>query len=511
MSVPTAVSPGAVTPGLYLVIDLLAGTSSPNSGELRVALIASKSSGGNLTNDTEVRSGGGEDTASVAFGPGSLGHLGAKVLYRRFPGAQVDFISPVPGASTATLNLTVSGAPTGATSILMDVHGRQWEVAWEVGETPAQIATKIINSILQRTTDLAVTSVTGGTGIATINSKVAGRIGNDVKVKAVLSKIATGSEAIAGALVYTNLSGGTTDPDLTNALAALQGKEYAFILPALSNTDVVNTGTKSNVSRIVDHINARNYGLNAKLQQLVVGCTSTISAAKAASSHANGAQNAEEGEILLCVNGRSLPIEFGAREVGGWLLGLSADPAINRIGELLDGVVGSADKITDMPTLAQSEDALGNGVSLVSYTAQGLEYLVRPVTTHSQDSSGAPDRRLLDVQNVSATYIVGRDLRSAIPTEFPNAKITKDTEPGEDPPPKGVIEERDLKAFCIARLRFWQTQGVITKASLDASIEDETLIVMINASDATQVDVVLPFKIVPPLAKVGVVVQRQPA
>ena len=91
-----------------------------------------------------------------------------------------------------------------------------------------------------------------------------------------------------------------------------------------------------------------------------------------------------------------------------------------------------------------------------------------------------------------------------------NAKITKDIAPGEDPPPKGVIEERDIKAFVISRLRFWQTQGVITKQSLDTAINGGTLIVEVNAQDETQVDIVLPFSIVPPLAKFGVVVQRVP-
>lgn len=510
MAIPQAVSPSVLTPGLYLVVDLLAGTASPSTGVLRVVLLASKSSAGNLTNNTEVRAGGGEASASTAFGPGTLGHLAAKRLYGRYPQAQVDFVSPAPGAGTATLNLTVSGAPTQNTSILIDIHGVEFEVAWLVGETAATIATRIISEILLRTNDLAVTAVTGGAGIATVNSKVAGNVGNDVKVKAVLSKTATGTEAIAGALVYTALSGGTTDPDYTTALASIQGKEYAYILPCLSNTDATATGALSNVGRIVNHINGRNTGRNAKLQQYVVGCTSSIAAAKAATVHANSGQNDEVGELILCVNGRGLPGELAAREVGGWLLGLSTDGAVNRIGELLDGYTGSGDKIADNPTDAQSEDALGNGVSLVGYTEQGLEYLIRAVTTHSQDSAGGPDRRLLDCQYVAGTYIVARDLRSALPAEFPNAKITPDTAPGEEPPPAGVIEERDIKAFVIARLRFWVTQGVITKASLDASIANGELIVQVNASDPTQVDIVLPFKIVPPLAKMGVVVQRQP-
>jgi len=510
MSIPQAVSPGTVTPGLFLSVDLLAGAASPNSGTLRVALMAAKASTGNLTNDTEVRAGGGEASAGTAFGIGASGHLAAKQLYAKYPLAQVDFISPVPGAGQATIGITFAGAPTSNTSVLVNIAGRTFELAWLVGETANNMRDKLIAAISQRTQNLPVVAVSGGAGVVTINAKTTGRVGNDVKVKAVLSLAQTGTEAVTGAATLTNLSGGSADPDFTNAIAAIQGQEYAFIVPVLSNTDATNTGTKSNVGKLVDYITANNTGLNAKLQQLIVGVTTTISAAKAAALSSNGGENSVIGEMLTCINGLGLPGELAARECGGWLAGLAIDPAINRIGELLDGYIGSADKITDRPTTAQSEDALGNGVALVSYTAQGLEMLVRPVCMHSQDSAGGSDHRLLDCQMVSATYIVARDLRSALPAEFPNAKITKDIAPGDSPPPKGVTEERDIKAFVIERLRFWQDEGVILKESLDASIADGTLIVQVNSSDASQVDIVLPFKIVPPLAKFGVVVQRQP-
>jgi len=509
MAIPTAVGPSQLTPGLYLVVDLLAGAASPGTGTLKVALMGSKSSAGDLTNDTEVRAGGGEVTASQAFGPGTAPHLAAKLLYQTFPAAQMDFISPIPGSGTATINVTASGVPTGSNSVLLDVMGREFEVSWLIAETADEVKDKIIAAINERTNDLACTATTGGVGVVQIDSKVAGNVGNDIKVSANLGIAQTGTEAI-DTNTPAPLVGGTTDPDFTNALASLEGEEYAYILPCMSNTDAGNVATKNNASRTIDHINNFNTGLDARLEQVVVGITTTIALATAASVHANAMQNDEVGELLLCIGGRGLPSELAGREVGGWLLGLSTDPAVNRIGELMNGYIGAVDKIADKPTQSESETALANGVSLIGYTAQNLEVLVRTITTHSQDSAGAPDRRLLDAQNVAATYIVARDMRSALPQAFPQAKITPDTLPGEDPPPKGVIEERDIKAFVVSRLRFWVTSGVITKASLDTAVSGGTLIVEVNASDATQVDIVLPFSIVPPLAKFGVVVQRVP-
>jgi|GEM_PF-2833506 len=510
MTIPLAVSPSQLTPGLYLTVDLLAGAASPGTGVLRTVIIGSKSAAGDLTVDTEVRTGGGESSASVAFGPGTPAHLAAKKLYGRFQAGVVDFIAVTAGAGLATLDLTLTGVPTSNNAIDFDIMGREFQIAWLVGESVDDVKAKVIAKILELTNDLFATAVSGGVGVVEINAKTTGNEGEDIKVQAKLANPASGSEAIAGALVPTPLAGATTDPDYTTALSNLAGEEYHFIVPCMSNADITNIITKSNLSKTVDHINSLNTGLEAKLQLVIGACSTTSGAAVAASVDANGGQNEGFGELPLCINGRGLPAELAGLEAGGRLAAESLDPAANRIGEQMNEYIGAVDKIADKPGLSESETTLGGGVTLISYTSQRLEVLVRPVTTHSQDSAGGPDRRLLDVQNVSATYIVARDIRSALPAEFQGAKITKDTPIGEDPPPKGLIEERDIKAFVISRLRFWQREAVVTQASLDAAIADGSLIVQVNPSDSTQVDIVLPFSIVQPLAKTGVVVQRRP-
>jgi len=512
MSIPTAVSPSVLTPGLYMNVDLLAGVASPGTGLLKVALLASKSADGDLTNDTEVRAGGGIASAKTAFGVGNIGALAAEIIYNIFPSAQIDFVSPAPGSGSATVAITAAGAPASNNVVDVDIMGVTWEVTWLVGETADDFKTKLINSILQRTASLFCTAASGGSGITDITSKVAGNVGNDIKVKLTLRNGTTGTETLnGGTSVSTALSGGSSDPNLTNALAAIAGEEYHFILPCLSNTDVANVASANNLSRIKTHIDTYDSGKDCKLQQFVAGYTGTVALAIASAPHSNSAGNSEKGELILCINGRGLPSQLAAREVAGRLAAVSIDPAANRIGEQLNYYVGAYDKIADKPTAAESESALGNGVSLVSYTAQGLETLVRAVTTHSQDDAGGADRRLLDTQNVDAAYIVARDLRSAMWIEFAGAKITEDLEVGDDPLPEGVTEERDIKAFAISRLQYWTRKGVINKAALDAAIEDGSLIVQVNGSDATQVDCVFPFEIIQPLAKLGVVVQRVPS
>ncbi len=508
MTTPKAVSSGTLTPGIYIKVNLVAGTSGPNAGELRTLLLSPKSSSGDLTPDTEIRSGGGEETAGTAFGVGTPGHLAAKQFYAGFPSGVVDFGAPAAAAGTSTMNFTLSGAPTSNRAIGVRVAGREFEVAWLVGETLADVRDKVINGILQRTQDLPATAASGGAGVVAVSGKVLGNISNDIRVRIWLKPTTgtVGTEAISPN-VLTNLVGGTTDPDYTNILAAAQGKEYHVILPCLSNADAEVTGASSNAERALIHIELYNEGLEAKLQTLVYGSTRTQSAAIAAAQ----ARNVGYGEHVFLLNGQSLPCEFAGAEAGDRLAGTAVDPAINRIGNRIGtSLYGSQDPVGDAPTQPESESALGSGVSILGYDTAGNIIVIRPITTYSQNSAGGPDRRLLDVQNVDATYIIARDLRAALPQEFKNAKIIKDQAPGAQEIPKGVTEERDIKAFVISRLRSWVRQGVALGSALDEAITSGELIVEVDEGDATQVNIVVPVSIIPPLAKFGLVVNRNP-
>lgn len=501
MSYPQAVSPSVLTPGVYLVVDLLAGAASPGIGDLKVLVLGPKSSAGDLTAQTEIREGGGEASAATAWGAGTPTAKLAELVYQEDPTATVHFGAPTAGTGSATKDITASGSPAANTSILVDIGDTQYDVAWLASETADQWKTRAIAQLA--VDDSPVVPSSGGTGILTLTGKVTGKISNDILVRANLSA-ASGTAAV-DTNSLTPLVGGATDPDFTTILAAAAGEEYHYIVMALSNADAEATST-SNAAKLKTHIGTYNSGLDAKLQQGIYASTGSLSNAK------TGVANRNSGfmQHVFCINGKGLPAQLAGREAGGRLAAIKLDPAANRIGEVLDGYVGADDVLADKPTLAESEDAIGSGLSIVSYNSSGEAVAVRPVTTYSLDGSGGADRRLLDTQNVDGAYIVARDIRTFLPTEFPKAKITRDTVPGEEPPPAGVLEERDVKSAVIRRLRGWVQLGVIQKAALEEAIADGSLIVQVNASDPTQVDLVLPYKIVQPVAKWGVVAQRRP-
>jgi hypothetical protein len=186
-------------------------------------------------------------------------------------------------------------------------------------------------------------------------------------------------------------------------------------------------------------------------------------------------------------------------------------------------VYGAADLLTQSPTPTQIEAAGHGGVSLVAYDAANQCIDLRPITAHSAQSGGSYDGRCLDTSGVDGVYAVMNDIESSLPAEFPQAKLSKNQAEGDEPNPAGVIEERDVFSWLCDRLRWWQRQGVVRRDVLDAVIESGkavqyattppassygVLICQIDPSDSTQLNIVLPFAIFPPLAKFSVYGQK---
>lgn len=506
MSFPIAISPSVRSPGLALSVNLLASTSSPGSAALRALVMAPKSSAGTITANTQlVESIAGSDAAATYFGPGTQGHLACKALFVEYGLARVDIVAPAEAsgnAATATVTFDDTSPVTSARTVTLNIAGRDIQIVWAAGEGENSAAAKLVAAISAAGNDLPV-SAAAADYVVTITAKTKGLWGNDVLISLTVADGAGGSVVLSGDL--GSVVAGTTEPNYSTALTLVSGIEYDFILSCVSNADANEASATSNPGRVKTHINALDEGLEAKLQQQVVGVTGTISGVKTgAAQHLHGPT-----EYVFCQAARSLPCELGGAEVGRRLRMEAIDPAINAIKTAYQATLyGAADLVTDALTGTELEDLLQSGVAPVVYDSTGAMLISRPITTYWKDSGGAADDRILDVSQVSGAYAVAKDLRAAIPQEFPNKKLSKDLAPGDDDPPPDMVQERDVKIFIISRLRYWQSRGVVRGDKLTQAIANGTLIVRVNPSDASQCDIVVPIWIFKPLAKFSLVVQK---
>lgn len=503
------VSPSVKTPSVYLSINLKAGAAAPGGAPLRALIMATKSASGTITADTQLEKGVGEEDVKTLLGTGTPGFLARKRIREEYPLALVDVVSPAVNGSavTATGNIVFSGTPTSDRTVRTYVAGRKVEIVWRAGEDAQAGAEKLEAAINALGDEMPVvaTSAIDGAGpdwdtIATF--RIGGPIGNDCTV---YTKVVGGAGGTVMAPATNKLTGGMGEPDFANAITTIVGEEYDLILPCVSNADAQLGDATSNPGKIKADIDLRKSGGDAKLQQQVIGLTAALTDAKTGAGNLND----EETELVFCLEGQSLPCEFGATELGQRLREEGTDPAENRIGlAYVAQLFGAYDTSLDKPTPTEVEDGLNTGLAFVGYQEDGTLVPIRPITSYHKDANGNPDARVLDVSIPTGVFAVAKDLRVALPAEYPQKKLSKDLEPDDDPPPPDVVEERDVKAFIDQRIRFWIGRGVVRRDKWDAAVADGSFSVLVNPSDPSQLDIILPLSIVPPLAKFGVDVRH---
>lgn len=506
MVLPLAVSPTNPKPGLYMTFNLTRGSNSPGTLGLRALIVSPPAtSGGDIGIDTEIRTVYSKEDVQAAIGRG-LGYYAYQALIANDPEALVDLVAcPESAGSAATGTLTFAGSVTSDETWRVYIMGVPIDLSRAVGDTADTAKTNAISKINEKLDDICCVASSGGTGIVTLTFNSKGPAGNDATLRVKRLAGAGGSLTPSGA----KFTGGTTEPDMTAAYALVQGREYDYIEPCLSNAEAQSNST-SNQSRIEAQLDALGSGSKAKLQQAIVGSTGSIALAKTGAIGRNSAVM----EHILLVNGESLPCELAAAELGDRMRRRRLESNANRVLSKLKRVRGSADPVGDEPLDSEAIDALNNGVSICGYNAQDEVIILRSVTTHSQDASGNPDRRCFDTNEVDALFDYWKDLRTAIPQEFLDpdggqVKISRDRTSEDEDLPEGVVEERDIRAFIIRRTEaFWIPKGVIDRVKFDEVVASGELAVEVNDSDETQVDCFVPSKAVKILAKIGLYVAK---
>lgn len=518
MPLPKATPSSTKTPGFYLRINLAAGPNNAGTAALRGLLICHKGSDGNITPETERRTCYSADDVKTAIGNAQPGHLAAIMAFLAWGALILDVVAtaaPSGGTPAAATNtLTITGAPTDTNYWEIDVAGRKTgAIGWFVGESITTFRTRLmaaINELNSSTTNPSPALATaGGAGVVNLTAISNGDWGNDVTYGFTKLSGSGGTIAAAG----SKLAAGVGTISVTAALALVDVNEYDAICLASSNTDAIDATGTSNAELLMTHIESHQdggnsmlqYGGNSMLQYGFVGCTDTIANVKAGAI----GRNSKVMTYAYAQNAQSLPAEFAGWEMGDALRWYSVRANWNRIGNPASNLLyGSKNREADLLRFNESEDLLSNGVTPYDFAPRSDQLrLIKPITTYSFIGSN-PDYRCHYQSDVFGQFAFAKDLRASLPVEFANCSITEDLPPGDDALPEGVVERRDVETFTFAKGRSWARGGVLHKLYLEESIENGTFAVEIDEDDESQVNIFIPDKIVKPLAKIGVVINK---
>lgn len=503
--VDTAISPTTRSPGVAVKVNLLSGAGSAGTTALKTILIVAKGAG-SLAVNTVSESVNGEDAAGDLIGIGSPGHLSAKAFFACFPRGRLDVICATAVAGAAATGTFVFGGstPTAAQTVKAYIKGVLIEYVWNAGVATAAAAAAF-NALVNAKTSLLPVTAGVAASTVTVTAKIHGTWGNDIKIRVTITS-GVGTVTVSGA----NMAGGSGETDPTAALTAISAREYDYMVVAVNgNTDTYTAASTTAVAKAKTQVDASDTGLYAKLQQLIVGGTGSLTSAKVGT----GFLNFTAGQMIFCRDAESLPAEIAGFEAGSRANAETDDPTVNRINTVYASTLGAtlygpSDRVAGPLSEIELEDALQNGITPVVFDTSGNAMCSRPITMYFKDTGGNSDDRCLDVSRPTGVYAVVKDLRTFLARRFPQAKLVPDQPVGAQPLPPGCTEERDIKASTIARMKGWADRGVLERTRLLEVIASGELVCQIDPSDDTQIDLVLPMKTVRPLAKVSIVANQ---
>ena len=152
------------------------------------------------------------------------------------------------GAASASGSVALTGTASAAGTLSLYIAGQLVRQGVAAGDTAAAVATALTATITGMP-DLPVTAAVDGaaSGTITLTAKHKGALGNDIDIRCNYLG-AIGGEAYPAGLsaVVTAMSGGTANPSLSAALAALGDEEFDFLACPYTDTaslDALKRGT----------------------------------------------------------------------------------------------------------------------------------------------------------------------------------------------------------------------------------------------------------------------------
>lgn len=470
ISFDTIPGPGTLRkPGVYSEIDNSMAVRGPQSVTYRRLLLGQKLVAGTATALTLVRVTSAAQ-ADTLFGKGSMlaGMVRAALAIDSYTELQCMPMDDNGAGVAATGTVVVTGPATASGTINLLVAGRTVDVGVLSGDASTAIATAIAAAI-NANTDLPVTA-SAASSTVTVTARHKGEAGNSLDVRA---NYYTGQALPAGVgLTISAMTGGTTNPDVATALAAI-GNEW-FHTWGFPYTD------SANLTKLKTELASRfawDREIEAHAFCAARGTQGTLATL--------GATYNCQHLVIAMANNEPMPVYEKAAETMAIAAYYAAiDPArpIQNLGYSWCLPPAAASRFTNQ----ERNLLLFSGIATTKVDAGGVMQVERLVTTYRTNSAGGSDVSYLDTETLLTLMFIRHDWRDYILRKYPRHKLANDgTRYGVG---QAVVTPVVMKAEAIAKFREWEEIGLVE------NIDDfkANLISERNVSDVNRLDMLLP-------------------
>lgn len=460
--------PQTRVPGSYTQIDNTLATSNLYALPYKILHFGQKLAGGTAAANTPVRA-TTEAEAKTLFGAGSMLALMAAASFASNPSGETWFL-PLDdnGAGVAAAgSITLGGAATSSGTLNLYIGGRVVQVAIAAAQGLPSVATALA-AAANAIADLPVTAAVDGVTNTKVNftAKNKGEAGNTIDLRVNYN----GELTAAGvSTTVVSMTGGTGNPSLTAALAALGDTWFHVIGFPYTDTASLTAIETELASRfdtpreIEGHAFACAVGTVGSLGSLgdsrnsphvtIVGAVKEPMPAfcKAAETAAIAAYWAEQDPAL--------PIQTRAYSY------------------CLPAVQGQRLTRTERGLL------LRDGIATTTVDAGGVMRTERLITTYQTNALGAPDVSYLDVETLLTLMFIRHDWKNYTANKYAVAKLADDGKRFNTT--QRVITPSLAKAEVINRARGWEEAGLIE------SLTPDDVTVTRNTTDNNRLDITL--------------------
>lgn len=473
-------------PGVFSEVDNSQAVSGPQAIQYRRLLIGQMLSSGTATAAELVRV-TSEAQAATLFGEGSMLHgmCLAALTQDDFIELWVMPLDDDGAANAAAGSVKFGGAPTAAGTLNLYIAGRRVRVAVGSGDTPGDVATAAAAAInaMAGNDALPVTAAVDGVEATQVNitARNKGEAGNDIDIR--LNYYDDEVTPAGLTVTITAMSGGTANPDISSALAAL-GDEW-FQAMAMPYTD------SSNLAALEAEL-ADRFGPMREIE-----------------GHGFAAARGSHGQLGTLGDGRNSPhvtivqaayepmppYEKAAETASIAAYYASIDPA--RPLQSLPYKWCLPAKTADQFTLEERNLLLYDGIATTTVDAGGVMRTERLITTYKQNAAGGQDVSYLDCETLFTLMFIRHDWRDYVKRKYPRHKLANDG--SRFGPGQAVATPKLMKAEYVAKAREWEELALVE--NIDQMKAD--LISERNPSDPNRLDLLLPPDLVNQLRIVG--------
>jgi len=483
-----AIPVGIETPGQYVEFDNSKAITGLPALPHVILVVGQRRATGSIAAATPVRV-TSADQAVGYFGRGSmLAHMVAALKrVNSFTESWAVALDDLGGGAAATGDITFGGAVTAAGTLAFYIAGTRLTVAVASGEASSVTAAAVVAAITAAP-DLPVTAAVNGVNnaIVDITARHKGETGNDIDVRFNYFD----GEALPAGLTQaiTAMNGGTGNPDIAAAIAAIGDTQYRSIV--MPYTDAAN------LAALETELADRWGPLRAIEGHAYAFASGTVSAL----GTLGAARNSPHVTIMGGKASPTPPIEWAATVAGLAAFHGNIDPA--RPFQTLPMPAMKAPAIADRFTRDERNILLGaDGIATFTVANDGAVAIERLVTTYKTNQQSLPDDSYHDVNTLLTLGFMRFSLRARIAQKFPRYKLADDgTAFGVG---QAIVTPRIIRAEIIALFKEWELAGLAE--DVDQFIDD--LIVERDTTDKNRVNALVPPNIVNQLRVFAAAVQ----